>query len=180
MFKKILVASVLSAAVLGSSVVLAAPAATANSQATAPTVAVINLPYILNEIPQTKAIQERILKEFAPREQELQKLQQQGIKISQDLQQGKFKGEQLTTKQRELAQIQADLQLKGRALQEDQQKRAQEEERKLQVTIQKAIDDIANARGIDLVLRGEGVVFTVPKLDLTEEIIKRVSADNGK
>ena len=79
MFKKILVASVLSAAVLGSSVVLAAPAATANSQATAPTVAVINLPYILNEIPQTKAIQERILKEFAPREQELQKLQQQGI-----------------------------------------------------------------------------------------------------
>lgn len=171
MFKKALLASALSVALMGA----VAPAVAAPA-AKAPTVAVINLPLIMTEIPQAKGVEQRLAKEFSAREQELQKMQQNGAKLSQELQAGKYKGNDQTAKQRELAQLQADFQLKARAFQEDQQKRVQEENRKLAVAVQKAIDSIAQERGIDLVLRGEAVAFTINSLDISKDVIKRVSA----
>lgn len=177
MLKKVLIASALSAVLMASSVNQSALAA--GSAAKTPTVAVLNLQYIMTEIPQAKALQETIAKEFGPREQELQKMQQEGVKLSQDLAAGKYTGDEQVSKRRELEQLQADFRLKGRALQEDQQKRLQQEEREIMVTVQRAIDSIAQERGIDLVLRGEAVAYTINDLDISQEVIKRVSADKG-
>lgn len=172
MLKKVLLASALSFALLG----VSAQAADAPAAARTPTVAAINLPFIINEIPQTKALEEALAKEFGAREQELQKMQQKGSQLGSDLQAGKYKGDELVSKQRELAQLQSDFQLKARALQEDQQKRVSEEQRKINIEVQKAIDAIAKERGIDLVLRGEGIAYTIPELDISSEVISRVSA----
>ena len=172
MLKKVLLASALSFALLG----VSAQAADAPAAARTPTVAAINLPFIINEIPQTKALEEALVKEFGAREQELQKMQQQGSQLGTDLQAGKYKGDELVAKQRELAQLQSDFQLKARALQEDQQKRLNEEQRKINIEVQKAIDAIAKERGIDLVLRGEAIAYTIPELDISSEVINRVSA----
>lgn len=175
MFKKALLASALSVALLGA----VGPAVAADAAKT-PTVAVINLPLIMNEIPQAKEVEKRLNKEFSAREQELQKMQEKGAKLGQDINSGKYKGNELTAKQREIAQLQADFQLKARALQEDQQKRVQEENRKLAVAVQKAIDSIAAERGIDLVLRGEAIAYTISALDISSDVIQRVSAAKGK
>ena len=172
MFKKVLLASALSVALLGATQTTAIAAPAAKS----PTIAVINLPLIMSEIPQAKAVEEALSKEFSAREKELQDMQQKGTKLGQDINSGKYKGNDLVSKQREIAQLQADFQLKARALQEDQQKRIQEENRKLAVSVQIAIDDIAKERGIDLVLRGEGIAYTIEALDISQDIIKRVSA----
>ena len=176
MLKKVLLASALSFALLGAS----AQAADAPAAARTPTVAVINLPFIINEIPQTKALEEALAKEFGAREQELQKMQQKGSQLGTDLQAGKYKGDELVAKQRELAQLQSDFQLKARALQEDQQKRVAEEQRKIDIEVQKAIDAIAKERGIDLVLRGDGGIasYCIPELNISSEVITRVSAAN--
>ena len=107
---------------------------------------------------------------------QMQKMQQKGSQLGSDLQAGKYKGDELVSKQRELAQLQSDFQLKARALQEDQQKRVSEEQRKINIEVQKAIDAIAKERGIDLVLRGEGIAYTIPELDISSEVITRVSA----
>ena len=178
MLKKVLLASALGASLFTTSFAQSAMAAEA-AAAKAPTVAVLNLQYIMTEIPQSKALQQTLAKEFGAREQELQKMQQEGVKLSQDLAAGKYKGDELTNKRRELEQLQADFRLKGRALQEDQQKRVQEEEREVMVTVQRAIDSIAQERGIDLVLRGEAIAYTISDLDISQEVIKRVSADKG-
>ncbi len=183
MLKKVIFASALSA-VCALSVVslpaMAAPSATPVAAAAhTPTVAVLNLPYIMSEIPQAKALQQTLAKEFGPREQELQKMQQEGMKLGQDLNAGKYTGDELVSKRRELEQKQADFRLKARALQEDQQARVQEEERALMVTVQRAIDSIAKERGIDLVLRGEAIAYTIDALDISQEVIARVSADKG-
>ncbi len=178
MLKKVLLASALGAALVTTSLAQSAMAAEA-AAAKAPTIAVLNLQYIMTEIPQSKALQQTLAKEFGAREQELQKMQQEGVKLSQDLAAGKYKGDELTNKRRELEQLQADFRLKGRALQEDQQKRVQEEEREVMVTVQRAIDSIAQERGIDLVLRGEAIAYTISDLDISQEVIKRVSADKG-
>lgn len=172
MFKKILLASALSVALLGATQTAAIAAPAAKS----PTIAVINLPLIMSEIPQAKAVEEALSKEFSAREKELQDMQQKGTKLGQEINSGKYKGNDLVAKQREIAQLQADFQLKARALQEDQQKRIQEENRKLAVSVQIAIDDIAKERGIDLVLRGEGIAYTIEALDISQDIIKRISA----
>ncbi len=171
MLKKVLLASALSVALLGASAtsVMAAPAAKT------PTIAVINLPLIMTEIPQAKDVEKTLAKEFSKREQDLQKLQQKGTQLGQDINAGKYKGNELVNKQREIAQLQAEFQLKARALQEDQQKRIQEENRKLAVAVQKAIDAIAQERNIDLVLRGEGIAYTIDSLDISSDVIKRVS-----
>ncbi len=178
MIKKVLLASVLAAAIgtalTTSNVAIAADKAAARQ----PTVAVLNLPFIMTEIPQAKAVQEALVKEFGPREQELQKLQQDGVKLGQELSSGKYKGDELVTKRRELEQMQSSFQLKARALQEDQQNRMQDENRKLAVTVQRAIDAIAQERGIDLVLRGEAIAYTIDALDISQEVIKRVSAQD--
>ena len=173
MLKKVLLASALSFALLGAS----AQAADAPAAARTPTVAVINLQLIMNDIPQTKALTEALAKEFGAREQELQKMQQKGSQLGSDLQAGKYKGDEMVAKQREFAQLQSDFQLKARALQEDYQKRAAEEQRKIDIEVQKAIDAIAKERGIDLVLRGDGIaVYSIPELDISSEVISRVSA----
>ena len=173
MLKKVLLASALSFALLGAS----AQAADAPAAARTPTVAVINLQLIINDIPQTKALEEALAKEFGAREQELQKMYQKGSQLGTDLQAGKYKGDELVAKQREFAQLQSDFQLKARALQEDQQKRAAEEKRKIDIEVQKAIDAIAKERGIDLVLRGDGnIAYAIPELDISSEVITRVSA----
>ena len=120
MLKKVLLASALSFALLGASAQAAdAPAATSAVKAPVaahtPTVAVINLPLILNEIPQSKALEQALAKEFGAREQELQKMQQKGSQLGTDLQAGKYKGDELVAKQRELAQLQSDFQLARRS-----------------------------------------------------------------
>ena len=50
--------------------------------------------------------------------------------------------------------------------------------KKINIEVQKAIDAIAKERGIDLVLRGEGIAYTIPELDISSEVITRVSAAN--
>lgn len=170
MLKKIALAACV-AACLGSTAIAAENAAEGSA---ATSIAVVNVPLIMNDIPQAKASREALKKEFGPRQAELEKIDTEGKALQQSL--PTLKGDQLTDAQRKLAQMQADFQLKLRALQEDQQKRVQEEDRKLGVMVQKAIDTIAKERGLQLVLNGKvAAVYVAPSIDITQEVIDRVS-----
>ena len=168
MFKKLVMASAISAALL------VQPTLAAQSAVT-PTVAVINLPLIISEIPQTKIAQEKLAKEFASRENELQKLDADGRKLSSEVQSGKYTGQKLVDMNRKLAQMDSDFKLKAKALQEDQQRRFAEEQILVTTEVQKAIDKIAKERGIQLVLREGAVAYTINALDISKDIIDLVS-----
>ncbi len=144
-----------------------------------PPIAVINVPYIMHEIPQAKESAEALAREFGPRQQELMDLENEGKQLAADLQAGKYTGDQLTEAQRRLAQLQSDFNLKGRALQEDANRRSQEEQQRLAGLVQQAVDQIARERGLQLVLRGENVVaYTVNALNISQAVIDRVAAGN--
>lgn len=175
MFYKSALASAAAALMLAGSV-QAAPASSGNLD----TIAVINVPLIMHDIPQAKTVQESLQKEFASRIKEIQDLEKKGQKLTADVQGGKLTGDKLKDAQRELALLQSDYNLKGRALQEDMARRNQEEQSKLAVSVQKAIDDIAKERGLQLVLRGESIVYTVSALDISQDVIKRVGANAKK
>lgn len=177
MLKKLLLASAISMALISTST-YAADATTAGkteqaAKKSATNIAVVNLRLIMAELPQAKAESEAMQKEFGPRSEELQKIQQEGAKLEAELQ--KSLGDKATELQRKLAKLKADYDLKGQALQEDSQKRQREAEMKLGKLIQTAIDRIAKERGIELVVRGESVVFASDAVDISEEVIARAS-----
>ena len=80
-----------------------------------------------------------------------------------------------TKMQRKLAELQADYNLKGQALQEDQRRRFSEEQKKVLEKIQTAVDGIAKSQGYDLVLNGQAVVYGSDKVDISSQVIQQVS-----
>ena len=172
MFKKIALALAVAS--------IAATPAMAAEKAQTPTIAVINVPLIMHEIPQAKTTREKLAKEFAPRERELQNLEAEGNKLAQKLKDSKLSEKERVDLQRRFAQMQSDFNLKAQALQEDQRKRVADENLKLAQEVQKAIDAIAKERGIQLVLRGESVAYTVNALDISQDVIERVGKSGKK
>ncbi len=171
MFKKLAIASAIALTMISS-----VQAEEDKSQASNPivqSIAVVNVPLILNDIPQAKASAEALRKEFGPREAELQKLDDEGKSLSQKAQ--SMTGDELTNTQRKLAQMESEFRLKLQAFQEDQRKRNQEENVKLLSLVQKAIDTIAKERGLQMVLRGESVVYATQAVDISQEVISRVT-----
>lgn len=173
MFKKFAVATLVGALISTQAFAADEKASDASSF-----IGVVNVPLIMNDIPQSKVSKEQLQKEFGPRQAELQKLETEGKALQQSL--PTLKGDQLTDANRKLAQMQADFNLKARALQEDQQKRIREEEMKLGRMVQEAIDAIAKERGLQLVVRGEAVTYATKAVDISPEVIKRVSSQDKK
>ena len=105
MLKKLLLASAISMALISTST-YATDAATAGkteqaAKKSATNIAVVNLRLIMAELPQAKAESEAMQKEFGPRSEELQKIQQEGAKLEAELQ--KSQGDKATELQRKLA-----------------------------------------------------------------------------
>lgn len=149
-----------------------------SAQASAETkIAVINVPRIMQEIPQGKAVEAKLKSEFSSRISEMQRLETEGQNLAAKLKKDEafMAADERTKLQRRLAELQADFNLKGQALQEDQRRRFNEEQKKVLDKVQDAIDSIAKAQGYDLVLNGQSVVFGAEKLDISAQVIQQVS-----
>ncbi|MBQ8708731.1 MAG: OmpH family outer membrane protein [Succinivibrionaceae bacterium] len=155
-----------------------APAAFAG----APTsVAVINLAKIMSEIPQSAQVKKKLESEFAGRQAEMKKLNDQYVALVEKLKKnGSYmkEQEQIST-QRKAQELQSQLQIKGQALMEDQRRRVAEEETKLMEKVGTAIEKIAKQRGYDVVLRGEmATVYFSDSIDISKDVIQLVSKSN--
>jgi len=160
------------------SLALGLMAAGFSAQASAETkIAVINVPRIMQEIPQGKAVEAKLKSEFSSRISEMQRLETEGQNLAAKLKKDEafMAADERTKLQRRLAELQADFNLKGQALQEDQRRRFNEEQKKVLSKVQDAIDSIAKAQGYDLVLNGQSVVFGAEKLDISAQVIQQVS-----
>ncbi len=160
------------------SLALAMMASGYSAQAAAETkIAVVNVARILHEIPQSKAIESQLKAEFSGRISEMQRLESEGQSLAAKLKKDEsfMSADERTKSQRRLAELQADFNLKGQALQEDQRRRFGEEQKKVFDKVQTAIDAIAKSQGYDLVLNGQAVVFGEGKLDITDQVIQQVS-----
>ena len=160
------------------SLALGLMAAGFSAQASAETkIAVINVPRIMQEIPQGKAVEAKLKSEFSSRISEMQRLETEGQNLAAKLKKDEafMAADERTKLQRRLAELQADFNLKGQALQEDQRRRFNEEQKKVLNKIQDAIDSIAKAQGYDLVLNGQSGVFGAEELDISAQVIQQVS-----
>ncbi len=172
MLKKLAIATALTFALTQVSFAEDKAPAAAESQKNI-SIAVVNVPLIMSELPQAKVEAEKLQKEFGPRKAELDKIQEQGVKLEQELKTAK--DSKATEIHRKLASLKSEFDLKAQALQEDSQKKQREAEVQLGRIVQEAIDRIAKERGIDLVVRGETVVYATDAVNISKEVIERAS-----
>lgn len=82
---------------------------------------------------------------------------------------------QKTEMLRKMESLKAELQLKGKALDEDMRRRNGEEQNKLLVKVQKAISAIAEKEKYDVVLQRGAVIYVKPTSDISSKVVEALS-----
>ena len=132
----------------------------------------VNTEKLLREAPLSVAAQKKLEREFAARDQELQKLAKQARDLQAQLDKDgvTMSDSERKTKERDLGNLNRDLQRQGREFREDLNLRRNEELGQIQERARKAIQDIAKAEKFDLIV--EQAVYVDPKSDITDRVMK--------
>ena len=136
----------------------------------------VNSERVLREAVPAKAAQAKLEAEFAKRDRELNdagtRLKATADKLEKD---GPTLAEsERTRRQRELVEQDRDLQRKRREFQEDLNQRRNEELAAVVERANRVIKQIFDAEKFDLIL--QEVVFAGPRVDITDRVIKALSA----
>ncbi len=141
-------------------------------------VGVVNTERILREsVPAVKA-EKKIEKEFSSRDEEIKKIMKQAKEIQSDLEKdgGKQDAEH-RGKERELANLNVNLQRLQREFREDLNLRKNEELAQVLARADKAIQAIAESEKYDLIL--QEAVYRNPKIDITDKVLDFLADDKN-
>ena len=135
----------------------------------------VNTERLLREAPLSVAAQKKLEREFAARDQELQKLAKQARDLQTQLDKDgvTMSDSERKTKETALGNLNRDLQRQGREFREDLNLRRNEELGQIQERARKAIQDIAKAEKFDLIV--EQAVYVDPKNDITDRVMKALN-----
>jgi len=139
----------------------------------------VNGSRIENESETTKLAIEQIKKEFAPREQQLQALQKQGMdtKAEFDRDADKLKPADRAAKEKRLVSLSQQFEQMQRSYAEDMEFRQREVRTRLVTEINAVITSIAEAEKFDLIL--QQAVFASGQIDVTDRVIKEIAKRAG-
>lgn len=132
----------------------------------------VNTERLLREAPLSVAAQKKLEREFAARDQELQKLAKQARDLQAQLDKDgvTMSDSDRKSKERDLNNLNLELQRKGREFREDLNLRRNEELGQIQERARKAIQDIAKTEKFDLIV--EQAVYVDPRNDITDRVMK--------
>jgi outer membrane protein len=141
---------------------------------------VVNVQEVLQALPQVAVIEQNIQAEFADQIQEVQRLRSDGNFLLEKLQREKatMSADQIKDIEGQVNTLGQQLQAKGQPLQENMQRRTEEERRKLFALIQQSINAIADKEGFDMVLNSNAVPFSAEKFDISQKVLDQVSKIN--
>lgn len=132
----------------------------------------VNTERLIREAPLSVSAQKKLEREFASRDQELQKLTKQARDLQAQLDKDgvTMSDSERKSKERDLGNLNRDLQRKGREFREDLNLRRNEELGQIQERARKSIQEIARAEKYDLIV--EQAVYVDPKNDITDRVMK--------
>lgn len=146
--------------------------ATAPVHAQATKIGFVSTERILRDSTPAKAAQQKIEAEFKKRDQELQnlanRLRSEAQKFDKDA--PVLSESERVKRQRQLADLDSDLQRKRREFQEDFNRRRNEEFSSIVEKADAAIKKIAEEQGYDLIL--QDAVTVSPRVDITDQVMK--------
>lgn len=132
----------------------------------------VNTERLIREAPLSVAAQKKLEREFAARDQELQKMAKQARDLQAQLDRDgvTMSDSDRKAKERDLGNLNRDLQRQGREFREDLNLRRNEELGQIQERARKAIQEIARAEKYDMIV--EQAVYVDPKSDITDRVMK--------
>ena len=132
----------------------------------------VNTEKLLREAPLSVTAQKKLEREFAAREQDLQKLAKQARDLQAQLDKDgvTMSDSERKAKERDLGNLNRDLQRQSREFREDLNLRRNEELGQIQERARKAIQDIAKSEKFDLII--EQAVYVDPRNDITDRVMK--------
>ena len=143
-------------------------------------IGVVNLERVLREaVPAVKA-QKKLEKEFAAREQELQKVTKQikDLQVTLEKESVTMSETERRTKEQDLARLNRDFQRMQREYREDANLRRNEELASVFERANKVVQDIATTEKFDLIL--QDAVYISPRIDITDKVIKALADTPSK
>jgi outer membrane protein len=160
------------------SLMLAAAALMASSNLVAAAelkVGFVKLERLFKEAAPAVKAQKKIEKEFAARDQELQKLAKQARDMQASLEKDgvTMSESERRDKEQDLARMNRDLQRMQRELREDLNLRKNEELAAVLERANKVIQQIAESEKFDLIL--QEAVYISPRIDITDRVIKALA-----
>jgi outer membrane protein len=149
--------------------------ASASVQAQELKIGYVNSERVLREAAPAKAAQEKLQAEFGKRERELAdqaaRLKAAADKLEKDA--PTLAEAERTRRQRELVELDRDLQRKRREFQEDLNQRRNEELAGVVERANRVIKQIFDSEKYDVIL--QEVIFAGPRVDITEKVIKALN-----
>ena len=135
----------------------------------------VNTERVFREAAPAQHAQKKLEKEFASRDQELQKMVKQGKDLQAYLEREgvTVSDADRRNKERDLANINRDIQRAQREFREDLNLRRNEELSSVQERANKAIIAIAKSENFDLIL--QEAVYASPRIDVTDRVLKALS-----
>jgi outer membrane protein len=136
----------------------------------------VNTERLFREATPAKRAQQKLEKEFAGRDADIQKLSKQVRDLQALLERDSvtMAETERRNKERDLANMSRDLQRLQREFREDLNLRRNEELAAVQERANKVIQQIAESEKFDLILQ-DPVVYASPRIDITEKVIKALA-----
>ena len=136
----------------------------------------VNTERLFREAAPAKRAQQKLEKEFAGRDADLQKLSKQVRDLQASLEKDgvTMSENDRRNKERDLANMTRDMQRMQREFREDLNLRRNEELAAVQERANKVIQQIAEAEKFDLILQ-DPVVYASTRIDITDKVIKALA-----
>ena len=138
-------------------------------------IAFVNQAKLLQKAPQAESARTKLQKEFAGRDKALVSLQKKIKQTADKLQKDSavLSTEELNKLKRKMTLLNRDLERDKSAFKEDLSIRQNEELIKLQKSVLKSIQAVAEKEKYDLIL-SEGIVFASKRADITDKILSQL------
>lgn len=138
-------------------------------------IAFVNQAKLLQKAPQAEAARSKLQKEFAKRDKALVSMQKQIKNNSDKLQKDAaiLSSTELNKLKRKITLLRRDLERDKSAFKEDLSIRQNEELVKLQKSVIKSIQTIAEKEKYDLII-SEGVIYASKQIDITDKILSQL------
>lgn len=161
---------------LAAALALQAPAVQAQAQAQATRIGFVNQDRIMRESVIAQRAQKKIEGEFAKRDQELSRMAEQLKKMQEALERNSVTMSETERgrREREFNDTNREFQRKQREFREDLGTRRNEELSGIIARANQVIRQIAESEKLDAVFQDGQVIFSSPRIDITEKVIKAI------
>jgi outer membrane protein len=135
----------------------------------------VDIQYLIENSPQAQAASQQLETQFGPRQQELQKKQQEFQQIQERLQKdGLVMGEEKRKElEQRLQELKRDIQRNQQAFREELNIQRNSAFKEVRTAVMNAVQELAREQNYDLVV-GQGALYASDAVNLTERVLERM------